>query len=183
MFDLSKLKSLVSQLQLEAAKVDRQRGEAYRPLFDEQLFLCRSKLLTPCVDEISHEISALEREQKAGKLQVARTAHMCEKIVAQVQAVQRELATQQVRQREPRRADNYRRPIHELYQDLAKHQDWERRLKATTQDKTLMLNHCQSLAEQQKLQQEITAFEGRIQRCKAAIAKIEKQITQQERQG
>ncbi|PSW18799.1 prepilin peptidase [Photobacterium sanctipauli] len=183
MVDLQRLDSLVSQLAIEAANTDRQRGEAQRPLFDEQLFVCRSKLLTPCVNEIRHEISSLRSEQQAGKLLPTRTQHICEKIVAQIQAVQRELATQQIRKNEPKRGRGWRKPIHELYQDLAQHQDWERRLSSMRRDKELMLSRCTTLAEQQKLQKEVLALEGRLTRCQAALAKIEKDISLRERKN
>ena len=58
--------------------------------------------------------------------------------MSQIQAVQRELATQQIRKNEPKRSVGWRKPIHELYQDLAQHQDWERRLSAMQRDKELM---------------------------------------------
>ena len=183
MFDVTRLKAHVDQLLKDAAAVDRQRGEAFRPLFDEQLFQSRSKLLTPCVEEISQEIKSLQREQQSGRLLASRTAHICDKIVAQIQAIQRELATQTIRKNEPKQNNTKQRPIHELYQDLAKHQEWERRLVGMSRDKAMMLNRCQSLAEQQILQKEILALEGRIQRCQSAVAQIEKQITFRERQG
>ncbi|MGF1690433.1 primosomal replication protein [Photobacterium kagoshimensis] len=183
MFDVSRLKAHVDQLQKEAAAVDRQRGEAPRPLFDEQLFQSRSKLITPCVEEISHEIKSLQREQASGRLLASRTAHICDKIVAQIQAVQRELATQTIRKNEPAKNNTRQVPIHELYQDLAKHQEWERRLVGMQRDKTMMLNNCRTLAEQQVIQKEILALEGRVQRCQAAVTRIEKHISIRERQG
>ncbi|MGF1682563.1 primosomal replication protein PriC [Photobacterium minamisatsumaniensis] len=181
--DLQRLDAIVSQLAVDAANTDRQRGEAYRPLFDEQLFLCRSKLLTPCINEIRSEISALRNEQRAGRLLPSRTQHICEKIVAQIQAIQRELATQQIRKNEPKRGRGWRKPIHELHQDLAQHREWERRLSAMRRDKESMLNRCSTLAEQQTLQKEVLALEGRLTRCQTALAKLEKDINQRERKG
>lgn len=181
--DLKRLENILDQLAKDAAQTDRKRGEAARPLFDEQLFFCRSKLLTPCVAEIRGEISALRSERKAGKLQASRTQHICEKVIAQIQAIQRELATQQIRKNEPRRQQGWRRPIHELYQDLAQHQDWERRLAAMQRDKEMLISRCSTLAEQQKLQKEVLALEGRLSRCRAALGKIEKEISQRERKG
>lgn len=82
--------------------------------------------------------------------------------MSQIQAVQRELATQQIRKNEPKRSAGWRKPIHELYQDLAQHQDWERRLAAMQRDKELMIARCTTLAEQQKMQKEVLALEGRL---------------------
>ncbi|ELR67297.1 Primosomal replication protein N prime prime [Photobacterium marinum] len=181
--DLKRLENILDQLAHEAAQTDRKRGEAQRPLFDEQLFLCRSKLLTPCVNEVRSEIKALRDERRAGKLNTTRTQHICEKLVAQIQAIQRELATKQIRKNEPKRNQGWRRPIHELYQDLAQHQDWERRLAAMQRDKEMMLTRCTTLAEQQKMQKEVLALDGRLSRCRASLAKIEKEISQRERKG
>ncbi|UXI02044.1 primosomal replication protein [Photobacterium sp. TY1-4] len=181
--DLNRFTTLVEQLAVEAANIDRQRGEAPRPLFDEQLFFCRGKLLTPCVNEVRNEITALQREHKAGKLLPSRTQHICDKVIAQIQAIQRELATQQIRRREPKPQYKRRRPIHELYQDLAQHQDWERRLAAMQRDKEAQINRCHSQVEQQTLQKEILALEGRLSRCRTALAKIEQEISTRERKG
>ncbi|MGF1724199.1 primosomal replication protein PriC [Photobacterium nomapromontoriensis] len=181
--DLKRLEAIVSQLAHEAASTDRKRGEASRPLFDEQLFRSRSKLLMPCVNEIRHEISALINEQLAGKLQLTRTQHLCEKIVAQIQAIQRELATQAIRKNEPKRSQSWGKPIHQLHQDLTQHQEWERRLSAMQKDKSLMLGRCTTLDEQRRIQQEILALEGRLARCQQARKKIEHDINIQERKG
>ncbi|MGF1759402.1 primosomal replication protein [Photobacterium sagamiensis] len=183
MSDLARLEAIIVQLTTEAAQIDRRRGEASRPLFDEQLFRCRSKLLTPCVDEIHSEITALRKERQAGKLQASRTQHICEKVIAQIQAVQRELATLKIRKNEPKRPGSWRRPINELYQDLSQHKDWERRLATMLRDKELLFSHCSTIAEQQKLQKEILALEGRLSRCRTAMVKIEKSISHRERKG
>lgn len=181
--DLQRLETLIDQLGKDAAQLDRTRGESERPLFDEHLFHCRSKLLTPCVNELRDEIRALRMERRTGRLEAARTQYVCEKLVSQIQAIQRELATQQIRKNEPKRTSGWRKPIHQLYQDLAQHQDWERRLAAMLRDKEHLLNRRTSLTERQTLQQEVLALGGRLTRCRAALRKIEKDISLQERKG
>ncbi|EAR56221.1 hypothetical primosomal replication protein N'' [Photobacterium sp. SKA34] len=183
MIDLSRLISLIEQLKLQAADVDRKRGESFKPLFDETLFKTRSKLLTPCVNEVHNELQLLQKEQQAGRLLPARTQHLCEKIVSQIQAIQRELATLNIRKKEPKNQAGWRRPINEIYQDLNQHKDWERRLKAMLRDKELLISRCASQFEQQQLQKEILALEGRISRCQAALIKIETDISNRERKG
>lgn len=183
MSDLDRLEAVIDQLTKEAAQVDRQRGEASRHLFDEQLFFCRSKLLTPCVNEIHSEIKALRKEHQAGKLQASRTQYICEKVVAQIQAIQRELATLQIRKNEPQKQGSWHRPIHKLYQDLSQHKDWEHRLAAMLRDKEMLFSRCATMIEQQILQKEILALEGRLSRCRIALIKIEKSIRHRERKG
>ncbi|KLV09213.1 prepilin peptidase [Photobacterium aquae] len=181
MKDLQRLEALVADLSAQATLVDKTRGEAARPLFDEHLFRSRSKLLAPCVNEIRNEIQALNREQLTGHLLASRTQHVCEKIVAQIQAIQRELATQQIRKNEPKPRQGWRKPVQQLYQDLAQHQEWERRLADTLRDKEMLLSRTTSPSERQQLQQAVLAYEGRLNRCRAALVKIEKAIGQQER--
>ncbi|MGF1687662.1 primosomal replication protein [Photobacterium japonica] len=181
--DLSRLEQIVSQLAQQATQVDKQRGVGRRPLFDEQLFHCRSKQLMPCIHEIRHEIEALRSEQDAGRLLPARTRHVCERIVAQIQAVQRELATLDIRKNEPKPQRSWRKPLHELYQELAQHQEWERRLEDMVRDKHQLLPRCTTQQEQLHTQREIVALEARLTRCTAARVKIEVSIGQRERKG
>ncbi|AJR07892.1 prepilin peptidase [Photobacterium gaetbulicola] len=183
MLDFQRLEDLATQLADEAANTDSKRGEAQRPLFDEQLFHCRSKLLVPCVEEIREEILALSREHSQGKLNPSRTQHICERIVSQIQAVQRELATQQIRKNEPQRTRSRRKPIYELKQDLAQHQVWAKRLANMQRHKERALSQCRSADEQQVLQNEAATLAERLRRCKIALAKIEKQISMRERKG
>ena len=183
MLDFQRLENITTQLAEQVATIDSQRGEAQRPLFDEQLFHCRSKLLGPCVEEIQEEIVALRREHIQGTLAPSRTQHVCERIIAQIQAVQREIATQHIRKSEPQRIRHWQKPIYELKQDLAQHQEWARRLAAMQRNKERALLHCHSADEQQALQNEAATLAERLRRCRLALAKIEKQISTRERKG
>ncbi|MCD9500740.1 prepilin peptidase [Photobacterium phosphoreum] len=183
MIDLSRLQELIEQLQHQAAETDRIRGEAQRPLFDQQLFRNHSKLLTPCVAEVAQELAALQKEQQAGKLLPERTQHVCEKLIAQIHAIQREFATQKIRKNEPKQAVRWQRSINDIYQDLNKHKEWERRLKSMLHDKEAIFNRCNSQFEQQQAQKEILALEGRINRCQAALIQLENEINRRERKG
>ncbi|MGL5799707.1 MAG: primosomal replication protein PriC, partial [Plesiomonas sp.] len=68
----------------------------------------------------------------------------------------------------------------DIYAELAKHQEYERRLADMIRVKESNLNRCETLLQQQKLQQEIAAYEGRLQRCKSALKKIENRIEQRD---
>lgn len=50
----------------------------------------------------------------------------------------------------------------DLYQRLAQHQDYERRLAQMTDDRELALGRAQTFAEQQKLQKELAALAGAL---------------------
>ncbi len=183
MIDLTRFDTLIAQLKTQAANLDRTRGEANKPLFDEQLFRCRSKLLTPCVNEIASEIFKLRQEQQSGRLLPTRTQHICEKIVAQIQAVQREFATVSIRKNEPKYRSTHYQPLNEIYQNLNQHKDWERQLKTKLRDKEFELSQCSDWQLQQKLQHEVLVLEGRVSRCQQALTKIEQTIMKRERKG
>lgn len=73
---------------------------------------------------------------------------LAEKIVAQIAALNREAATQALRQKEQSYVK--RDSQVDLYQRLAQHQDYERRLAQMTDDRELALGRAQTFAEQQK---------------------------------
>lgn len=47
-------------------------------------------------------------------------------------------------------------------------------------ERELRLAACQTLAQQQQIQRELAAMEGRLQRCRQALRRIEKQIERRE---
>ncbi|ENI4126980.1 primosomal replication protein [Vibrio fluvialis] len=180
MSDFARLTTLLDDLKRSAAQIDRVRGEHHHPLFDAVLFHCHGKLLTPCVQEAESTLSAILREQQAGKLTSQRAEYLTERLLAQVAAIQRELSTQSIRKSEPKHSSYYHKPISDLYQDLAQHQDWERRLMEMVRDKQYALEQA-SVFQKQAAQQALLAVEQRLKRCQEAKAKIEKQITYREK--
>ncbi|MDO6705059.1 primosomal replication protein [Photobacterium sp. 1_MG-2023] len=181
--DLSRLSDLVAQLIPQAEALDHQRGESAKALFDHQLFHCRSHFVMPCIREIQQEIQAMQNEQASGRLHRDRAAYVCERILTQIQAIQREMATKQIREAEPKYQVRPQKSLHQLYDDLAQHQDWERRLAAMVKDKAFALEQVTLADQKQPLQQQLLALEGRLQRCQQAMAKIEQHIARRERKG
>ncbi|WP_165310878.1 primosomal replication protein [Vibrio ziniensis] len=180
MSDLSRLNSIIEELQSSAALIDRTRGEHHRPLFDDTLFHCHGKLLTPCVTEAQGTLNAIVREQKAGKLTQPRAEYLTERLLSQIRAIQREMSTQAIRKNEPKHFNETRKPISDLYQDLAQHQDWERRLMILVQDKQATVESSFG-ANKTAAQQALLTAEQRLKRCQEAKTKIEKQITFREK--
>ncbi|MFD2180139.1 primosomal replication protein PriC [Veronia pacifica] len=180
---LSPIKQQLEQMAKHAADIDRKRGEGRRPLFDERLFKCRSKLLTACVNETQSIISTLEKEQQSGKLSAARADHLCETLLNQVSALQREMATLGIREKEKHYAPKTSVSISQLYQDLAQHQGWERRLEDMVRDSETQLSQCDTLKEQQACQKKLLALEKRLSRCREAKARIEGRISFREKKG
>ncbi|MCC4797913.1 prepilin peptidase [Enterovibrio norvegicus] len=179
--DLSTLKQQLQNLAINAADIDRKRGEAIKPLFDERLFSCLARLLTPCVSEAQSLVATLEREQESGRLTAARADYLCEKLLNQISALQREMATISIRQKERSFAPRFGTSTSQLYQDLAQHQSWERRLDDMVRDAEAKLGQCQTLVEQQQMQKNLLTLEKRLARCSEARQKIEARITFREK--
>ncbi len=101
-------------------------------------------------------------------------------MVAQFSAIQRELSTTTIRKNEIKHASHYRKPINVLYQELAQHQEWTRRLKEMVLEKQKELDTAPAFLRTQA-QQALLATEQRLERCQAAMLKIENQITYREK--
>ncbi|MDD1782404.1 primosomal replication protein [Enterovibrio sp. ZSDZ35] len=181
--DLTQLKAELQSLATKAADIDRRRGEGAKPLFDERLFSCLSRLLSPCVAEAKGVVDTLEREKESGRLSNLRAAHLCDKLINQLSALQREVATVSVRAKEKTFVPKTRSSISQLYQDLAQHQDWERRLSDMVRDAESKLGRCETLAEQQAAQKHLLTTEKRLSRCREAKKNIESRIAFREKKG
>jgi primosomal replication protein N'' len=67
-----------------------------------------------------------------------------------------------------------------LYQELAQHQEWARRLRDLVSQKQQELNRAPAFNKSQA-QKVLLATEQRLERCQAAIFKLENQITHREK--
>lgn len=176
----NQLDEKLEQLSRQAAQLDRQRGEHYQPLFDERLFHCLSRLLVPCVEEARSTYKTIIRENESGLLTPLRAEYLTEQLLAQISAIQREISTQSIRKTEIKHSSHYRKPINRLYQDLAQHQEWETRLMDMVREKEQALAAAPHF-QQQEAQKALIATEQRLERCRVAKLKLEKQITFRER--
>ncbi|ANE76465.1 primosomal replication protein PriC [Dickeya solani] len=147
--------------------------QAPRSRFDRQLFSCYGTRLGDYLDEIRHNYQHLQQYVQEQRLD--RVAFMAEKLLTQMTALQRELATQPLRAQEPATPAPQDR-----YQKLAEYQGYERRLLAMIQDRESLLATQSQLSEQQRLQRELAALEGRLARCRQALSRLERQIERQE---
>ncbi|MEI7344987.1 primosomal replication protein [Dickeya chrysanthemi] len=147
--------------------------QAPRSRFDRQLFSCYGTRLGDYLDEIRHNYQYLQQYVQEQRLD--RVAFMAERLLTQMTALQRELATQPLRAQEPATPAPQDR-----YQKLAEYQGYERRLLAMIQDRESLLATQSQLSEQQRLQRELAALEGRLARCRQALTKLERQIERQE---
>ena len=180
MKQFGQLSSLLEQLEQEATLLDNQRGEHHQALFDPKLFRCQSKLLTPYTYEAHETLDKILCEQSSGSLSPDQAEFLSEKLLCQISAIKRELATTALRKSESTGKSFSQRNLNELYQSLAQHQQWEQRLKTLVKNKEqehkLATPRDKSLAAQT-----LQSAQRRLQRCKHAKIKIEKQISYKER--
>lgn len=143
--------------------------------FDIALFATKGTRLRDYLAEIKTNLQQLNQE--VAEKRSAQVAFIAERLVAQITAMQRELATQTLRKThqtpERKSVDNYTK--------LAETQQFERRLIAMIEDRETTLGTLATFSDQQRVQKELAALEGRLMRCRQALAKIERQIERQEK--
>ncbi|ANS41535.1 primosomal replication protein PriC [Serratia inhibens] len=169
------LQVLEQQIAALAAEVTP-RGDAPIPQarFDTALFSNRGTRLRDYLAEVQRNFAQLQTA--ANDNRTSQVAFLAEKLVAQITALQRELATQALRRKnQPKEVAAV-----DLYHKLAEHQDYERRLMSMIQDRESLLGRQTTFAAQQKLQHELAALEGRLVRCRQALARIERSIERKE---
>ncbi len=178
---LAKLQQQLNALAQQAESVDKQRGESYRPLFDQSLFRCLSRYLSPCVNESLELLKTLQNEKQLGRLSSNHAEYLCGKLINQVAAIQREIATITIRRNEKLSANKPSVEIHQLYQNLAQHQNWQRQLEQKIRDAEQKLELNPTASNHREIKQYILTTEKRLDRCKDSTKKIEKQILEKER--
>ena len=131
------------------------------------------------IDQFAHASLRQGAQAATGNVAINRhldTRHVRE-LVAQITAMQRELATQTLRKTH----QTPERKSHDNYTKLAETQQFERRLIAMIEDRETTLGQLATFSDQQRVQKELAALEGRLMRCRQALAKIERQIERQEK--
>ncbi|MDC9592286.1 primosomal replication protein [Xenorhabdus sp. IM139775] len=144
--------------------------------FDQALFHHRSHKLGGYMQEIRQNMEQLST--CVNGVRTEQVKFLAERLVTQIEALKREIATQALRKQEDKFA--HRSQERDLYQRLAEHQDYERRLTAMVDDRELQLDKQTTLTNKYKLQKEIAALAGRLARCRQALMRIEKSIEKRE---
>ncbi|MFA0252768.1 primosomal replication protein, partial [Vibrio sp. 10N.261.45.A4] len=111
---------------------------------------------------------AISREKQHGLLTTERAEYLSERLLAQISAITRELSTAYFRKDEPKHKSYYRKPINAIYQDLAKHKEWERQLMEMVIDRQRALDTAVGF-NQSHAQKALITAEQRLQRCKDAL--------------
>ncbi|HFR4114272.1 TPA: primosomal replication protein PriC [Yersinia enterocolitica] len=169
------LQVLESQIEALSAQVGPQANmPSQQARFDLKLFGNHGNRFRDYLLEVHKNMAQLKQVVAENRTQ--QVAFLAEKLVAQISALQRELATQKLRKTNPDPKYNKLDPYHKL----AEHQDYERRILAMIQDRESQLGKQNLLTEQQKIQKELAALEGRLMRCRQALIKIERSIEKKE---
>lgn len=142
--------------------------------FDRQLFSSYGTRLKDYFHEVTLNFQSIR--QLVTEQHTERVAFMAEKLVRQITALQRELATQSLRRQE----QTAQKQPQDLYHKLAEHQDYERRLLSMIHDRESLLDTQTQFSEQQRLQKELAALEGRLTRCRQALTRLERLIERRE---
>ncbi|WP_369788826.1 primosomal replication protein PriC [Rouxiella sp. WC2420] len=172
----SLMQSLEQQIEILALEIEPiAHATAQQARFDVTLFSTKGTRLREYLLEVRTNFAQLR--QVVAENRSAQVAYVAERLVSQITALQRELATQTLRtadkQKEVQSSD--------YYSKLVEHQQYERRLIGMIQDRESKLGKVETFKEQQHIQKELAALEGRLMRCRQALIKIERSIERQER--
>lgn len=170
------LQSLERQIENLAQEIEPiGHAPAQQARFDVTLFASKGTRLREYLAEVRTNFAQLR--QVVAENRSAQVAFVAERLVSQITALQRELATQTLRQADKQteaKSSDY-------YSKLVEHQQYERRLIAMIEDRESRLGRVETFKEQQVIQKELAALEGRLMRCRQALIKIERSIERQER--
>ncbi|EOL8966131.1 primosomal replication protein PriC [Cronobacter dublinensis] len=160
---LQSLKARVAELHELVGPLASQRH--FSPRFDRQLFSHTSTRLGDYLAQA--EASLAQLEAAVTQNDASRVAWLAERLALQIEALAREAATAALR-----RHENAHLPGGRLHARLAQYQEFERRLLAmkAERERRIAENHDPQLAR------EIDAFNERLARCRAAIARTERAL-------
>ncbi|TKI06257.1 primosomal replication protein PriC [Martelella alba] len=165
----SLIQTLSDRLTELAQRIDSSDADAIaQSRFDHRLFQCRGTTLRDYLTDSQRTLRQLT--EAAEQARTEQVAWLAQRLVDQITALAREIATGNLRRRPP--AEQPTDP----YARLAQHQDYARRLTNLIRDRESLLRDAGNPVRQQQLQREIAALEGRLARCRQALTRLEQQI-------
>ncbi|GGI75421.1 primosomal replication protein [Shewanella gelidii] len=202
---ITKLKQQYSALAQEVFNHDTQLPASQQKLlqnierFNEELFVQEGAKLSPCVEQLRHDIQQLEKLLNHKAHNQAIELH-CERIQQRFSAIKRAMTTTQIdiksvkQQQVSKRArikkyqeknhqnagfnwiaSNVMQSSHQLYDELNKHLNWAKKIEYKIQQLQYQLESCHS-AEKIAKQNEILLMHRRLGKCRQAISYIEDRI-------
>ena len=164
---LQTLQNQLTTLREQAAPL--MQHATLKPRFDRQLFRTRSTLMKDYLDEAQHHLDELRHA--VDNAQAEQIAWLAGHLAEQIAALHREIAAWPLRVWDGASAGTTKWQRKRL-----EHQEFERRLCEMKNERESRLNQAETLEEQQMLMREITALEGRLERCRKALDDIERVI-------
>ncbi|MTH44760.1 primosomal replication protein N'' [Intestinirhabdus alba] len=161
---LQKLEDRLADLRRRCAPIAQHATLSAR--FDRQLFRTRSTRLQACLAEAEEHLAALRLAVE--RQQLPQAAWLAGQLASQLEAIAREADSWQLRvwdSAAPGLARWQRRRL--------QHQEYERRLTAMLEERQVRLDQEPDADRRQALRNEVVAWEGRLTRCRRALAKIE----------
>lgn len=132
------LQVLESQIEALSAQIAPQANTpSQQARFDLNLFSNHGNRFRDYLQEVRKNMTQLKQVVEENRLQ--QVAFLADKLVAQISALQRELATQKIRKSNPEPREHQSDPYHKL----AEHQDYERRILAMIQDRESQLGRAE----------------------------------------
>ena len=178
---LEKLNQYIEAIQIQLAQleVEQHANGKVQQRFDQQLFKPIVKNIDEYLQEITKNYHQLQQQVKNQK--VEQINYLTQKIIDQITALQRELATQALRQSE--QLYKTKSTTEQNYQTLAQYQDYQRRLENMIKDRNLLLDEIMpgKIQDKQKLEREIVQLTHRYERCYQAIKSLESKIEKDEK--
>ncbi|MEZ9479085.1 primosomal replication protein [Vibrio splendidus] len=168
----SNLKSVLDTLIGHSSQVDKARGAYHQALFDRTLFKCSSSILLPYALETQTTYNTIIREQATNQLTASRANYLTEKLTNQIAAIQRELANHDLRlDRKSKSGKN----LNDLYNELAQHQDWQKRLVDLVRVRKLAFDSAPRHSKK-KADEAWQLAKERLERCEDSMKNIERLI-------
>lgn len=200
---LNKLDQFIEQLSNRAVAVDQhfehnkwhQKAMQQQVFYQDMFHCCADKFLPYCL-EIKQELQQLEQLIKVQQLELANA--VLEKINQQIAALnttlnavellQNDIKTQQAqkqrsyqkKQQNKTKTIVYQNSTQQLYQQLAQHHDYERRLAAMIVEQQTITEQATTANQAQAVQKQL-ALQQRLGRCRRAITEIERAIERTEK--
>ncbi len=165
---LQRLSQLIEQLAHEIEEHPNKSGQCF---FSPGLFTCLTHNINDYLSEIYANYHAIR--QRVTLNQQKHISFLSERLINQIAALTREIATRSLN---PITYTGHQNNEEDIYQKLARHQDYQRRLHAMIRDKQLQLSKQLYSEDKIRLQREIATYDNRLARCQYAIKQIERQI-------
>jgi primosomal replication protein N'' len=200
---LVRLHNIVLQLQQQATTLDASNQQQHtklmpwqEKLFSSNLFREQSHQFLPFVEELQQRIMELEKALSLSKHQLAEL--LIQQIEQQIAALtnainanealhheaqyQRSASKRRVMQKHRASAQSVIAPSQNLYQKLAEHHEFERRLQHMLFEAELARNAA-TVKNAEPLSQQVLTLHQRLGRCRRAISEIELDIERAEKRN